>query len=56
VISYGETICPLLNEGKTMQQVRQIQVEGGLPASFDAAVNVAAINTYCPQHSPQIGR
>ncbi len=56
VIDYGQTICPLLNDGVTMDEVRDTQVEADLPADFDAAVNVAAIHTYCPQHVTQIGR
>lgn len=56
VLEYGQTICPSLDEGKTMDEVRATQIENGLPADFDAAVNVAAIHAYCPQHETQIGR
>ncbi len=56
VVEYGTTICPLLQTGNSMQDVRAIQLQGGLPPAFDAAVNVAAINTYCPQYQAQIGR
>jgi len=56
VANYGATVCVVLNEGSTMQEVRQLQTQGGLPPSFDAAVNVAAINTYCPQYRAEIGR
>ncbi|NEQ26263.1 MAG: hypothetical protein F6K28_45940 [Microcoleus sp. SIO2G3] len=56
LIAYSTTICPFLASGGTMQQVRAVQVQSRLPAAFDAAVNVAAIHTYCPQFTNQIGR
>ncbi|MEM9449837.1 MAG: DUF732 domain-containing protein [Cyanobacteria bacterium P01_E01_bin.6] len=56
VIEYGRTICPLLNDGITMDDVRTTQRQSGLPADFDAAVNVSAIHIYCPEHDRQIGR
>jgi hypothetical protein len=56
VVAYGATICPTLRDGGTMKDVRTLQLRGGLPAAFDAAVNVAAINTYCPEYQSQIGR
>lgn len=56
VVAYGQTICPSLNELGTMHELRMAQAEGGLPASFDAAVNVAAIHTYCPEKTRSIGR
>lgn len=56
VIEYGSTICPLLQTGNTMADIRRTQVRNGLPASFDGAVNVAAINTYCPGYQSEIGR
>lgn len=56
VANYGATVCVVMDEGSSLQEVRQLQLEGGLPASFDAAVNVAAINTYCPEYRGEIGR
>lgn len=56
VVAYGATICPVLNSGTSLSELRQIQAEGDLPVAFDSAVNVAAINTYCPQHRLQVGR
>ncbi|MEM9218396.1 MAG: hypothetical protein AAGD25_29155 [Cyanobacteria bacterium P01_F01_bin.150] len=56
VITYGQTICPSLYELGTMDELRVVQAQGGLPASFDAAVNVAAIHTYCPDKARSIGR
>ncbi|MBD2462898.1 DUF732 domain-containing protein [Oscillatoria sp. FACHB-1407] len=56
VVSYGATICPVLNSGTSMQELREVQAEGDLPVAFDAAVNVAAVNTYCPQYQSQLGR
>ncbi len=56
VVDYGKSVCISLGRGDTMADVRKVQIEGGLPAAFDAAVNVAAINTYCPGYQYQIGR
>ncbi len=56
LLAYSTTICPFLSSGGTMQQIRAVQVQSRLPAAFDAAVNVAAVHTYCPQFSAQIGR
>lgn len=56
VTTYGQTICPSLTELGTMNELRMLQVQGGLPASFDAAINVAAIHTYCPGKTRSIGR
>ncbi|MGJ3246103.1 MAG: DUF732 domain-containing protein [Elainellaceae cyanobacterium] len=56
VVDYGKTICTSLERGDTMNDVRKVQVDGGLPPAFDAAVNVAAINTYCPEFRFAIGR
>lgn len=56
LLAYSTTICPFLSSGGSLQQIRSVQVQSGLPAAFDAAVNVAAIHTYCPQYVNQIGR
>jgi hypothetical protein len=56
VVEYGKSVCISLNQGDNMETVRAVQIEGGLPSAFDAAVNVAAINTYCPVYRYQIGR
>ena len=56
IIEYGESICPLLQDGLTMDDIRSTQMQAGLPADFDAAVNVSAIHTYCPDYESQIGR
>ncbi|MGF1498219.1 MAG: DUF732 domain-containing protein [Elainellaceae cyanobacterium] len=56
IVAYGTTICPMLEDGHTLQEVRTVQATSDLPASFDAAVNVAAIHTFCPQYATQIGR
>lgn len=56
VIAYGQTICPSLRDLGTMDELRVVQAQGGLPASFDAAINVAAIHTYCPEKARSIGR
>jgi len=56
LLAYSTTVCPVLTNGGTMQQIRSLQVQSGLPVAFDAAVNVAAIHTYCPQFASLIGR
>jgi hypothetical protein len=56
IIAYSATICPYLSNGGTLQQVRQIQATSKLPTSFDVAVTIAAIHTYCPEYTTQIGR
>lgn len=56
VVAYGTTICPFLDQGGTLQQLRQIQLDGDLPAGFETAVTVAAIQAYCPAHQSELGR
>ncbi|MEB3359197.1 MAG: DUF732 domain-containing protein [Synechococcales bacterium] len=56
IVAYGTTICPMLDGGYTLQEVRTVQATSDLPAGFDAAVNVAAIHTFCPKYATQIGR
>lgn len=56
VVAYGTTICPFLEQGGSVQELRQIQSDGELPSDFEAAVMVAAINTYCPTYQSEIGR
>ncbi|MEB3231714.1 MAG: DUF732 domain-containing protein [Leptolyngbyaceae bacterium] len=53
---YGQAVCASLREGESMNNIRRLQAEGGLPAGFDAAVNVAAIHIYCPDYAAEIGR
>lgn len=56
VIAYSTTICPFLDQGGTLQELRQIQLDGELPSGFETAVTVAAIQAYCPAHRSQLGR
>jgi hypothetical protein len=56
VVAYGSTICPFLDQGGTLQELRQIQLDGNLPKGFETAVTVAAIQTYCPAHQSELGR
>jgi Protein of unknown function (DUF732) len=56
VVAYGSSICPVLESGTSMTELRQLQEEGGLPVAFDSAVNVAAVNTYCSQYRSSLGR
>lgn len=56
VVAYGSVICPFLDQGGTLAELRQIQGDGNLPRDFEVAVTVAAINTYCPAHVAEIGR
>ena len=56
IAAYGQTICTVLQRGTSMDDVRLTQMDGDFPAAFDAAVNVAAIHTYCPEQATEIGR
>jgi Protein of unknown function (DUF732) len=56
VAAYGTAICPFLENGGTLAQLRQIQVSGELPSGFEVAVAVAAIHTYCPTYRSEMGR
>lgn len=56
VVTYGATICPYLQDGGSMQELRQIQSQSAIPQSFEVAVTIAAIHTYCPDYRSQIGR
>jgi hypothetical protein len=56
VLSYGTTICPFLQQGGTLQALRQVQGDGELPSNFEIAVTVAAIHTYCPTYQSELGR
>jgi hypothetical protein len=56
VFAYGSAICPFLEQGGSLRELRQIQGDGNLPTSFEVAVTVAAIDTYCPRFRSEIGR
>jgi hypothetical protein len=56
VLAYGATICPFLQQGGTLRELRQIQTDGNLPSSFETAVTVAAIYSQCPAHRAELGR
>lgn len=56
VVTYGTTICPFLEQGGSLSELRQIQDDGDLPRDFEVAVTIAAIHTYCPVYSSQLGR
>jgi hypothetical protein len=56
VIAYGSTICPYFQGGGTMQELRRTQSRGSIPVGFEAAVTVAAINTYCPEYRSEVAR
>jgi hypothetical protein len=56
VVAYGQTICPFLQEGRSLTDLRQQQSSSGIPQSFEAAVTVAAIYSYCPAYQDQLGR
>ena len=55
VVAYGSTICPFLDQGGTLDELRQIQLDGDLPSGFETAVTVAAIQTYCPTYRSALG-
>ncbi|NJR66592.1 MAG: hypothetical protein HC772_16800 [Leptolyngbyaceae cyanobacterium CRU_2_3] len=54
VTAYGATICPFLQAGGTLEQLRQIQVNGELLSNFEVAVAVAAIHTDCPIYQTEL--
>jgi hypothetical protein len=54
--AYGNTICPFLKNGGTLEELRQVQGDIQLPPTFDAAVTIAAIQTYCPTYQAELGR
>lgn len=56
VVEYGRTICPFLRSGNSIDDLRQKQAQSSTPPSFEAAVTVAAINTYCTEYRSEIGR
>jgi hypothetical protein len=56
VFAYGSAICPFLEQGGSLRELRQVQGDGNLPTSFEVAVTVAAIDTYCPKFRSEIGR
>lgn len=60
VIAYGNTICPFLRNGGTLEELRQVQSDQSFPLTFNVAVTKAAIQTYCPTYqiniNPQVGR
>lgn len=49
VYAYGTAICPFLQEGGTVQALRQLHRDQQLPAAFEEAILTAAITTYCPR-------
>jgi hypothetical protein len=55
VFAYSSTICPFLENGGTVNQLRQIQT-GSLPSGFEVAVTIAAIQTHCPSYQSEFGR
>ena len=56
VVAYGTTICPFLENGGTLPELRQLQSDTRLPSTFETAVTLAAIYTYCPAYRSEIGR
>jgi Protein of unknown function (DUF732) len=56
VTAYGNTICPFLKNGGTLEELRQVQGDRQFPPTFDVAVTVAAIQTYCPTYQADLGR
>lgn len=56
VVAYSTTICPFLDQGGTLRELRHIQLDGDLPSGFETAVTVAAIQAYCPVYRSELGR
>ncbi len=51
---YALSICPFLQDGGTLPELRQIQADDRLPTEFEQAVTTAAIRTYCRQYRSQL--
>ncbi len=51
IVSYARMICPTVQAHGSLQVVLRQQAASDVPASLLAAINVAAINAYCPEHS-----
>lgn len=56
ITAYAATICPYLEQGGTLQELRQLQSSQALPAGVDVAITVAAIHSYCPAYRSAIGQ
>ncbi|HEY9700260.1 MAG TPA: hypothetical protein V6D10_23600 [Trichocoleus sp.] len=56
VVTYSTTICPFLENGGTLSELRQLQADNHLPVAFEVAITLAAIHTYCPAYRSEIGR
>lgn len=52
VNAYGNTICSFLQNGGTLAELRQVQSDQSFPPTFEIAVTMAAIETYCPTLKP----
>jgi Protein of unknown function (DUF732) len=56
VTAYGNAICPFLKNGGTLDELRAVQGDRQFPPTFDVAVTIAAIQTYCPTYQAELGR
>lgn len=52
--AYAQSICPFLEDGGTLPELRQIQTDDRLPTEFEHAITIAAIRTYCRQYRSQL--
>jgi hypothetical protein len=52
--SYALSICPFLEDGGTLSELRQIQTDNRLPSEFEQAITIAAVRTYCRQYRSQL--
>ncbi|KGF74010.1 hypothetical protein DO97_00300 [Neosynechococcus sphagnicola sy1] len=52
-ISLGQEVCQTLAAGGTLPDPEQKSQESRYPAAYFAAINTAAVNTYCPQYKPK---
>jgi Protein of unknown function (DUF732) len=55
VVAYGATICPFLQNGGSLSDLRQLQADAQLPTGFESAITAAAVNTYCPGYRSAVG-
>lgn len=54
VEAYALSICPFLAEGRTVQDLSQMQADQQLPDAFERAVTIAAVRTYCRRYRDQL--
>lgn len=54
VEAYGQSICPFLQNGGTMQELTQLQANQQFPTGFEQAIIAASVRSYCPEYRSQL--